>query len=76
MIKPCLDRIHNVDYETASLYFGYEPNPLGARFFSGVIDEVRILARVLPDGEIKADYERRKYSSVEPQVTLGEEEHQ
>jgi len=86
MIKPCLDRIHNVDYETAPLYFGYEPNPrfgteltaevLAPRFFSGVIDEVRVLARVLPDGEIKADYERRKYSSVEPQVTLGEEEHQ
>jgi hypothetical protein len=71
--KPCLDRIHNIEYQKASLYFGYDPLSPGVKYWNGSLDEVRILSRVLLNGEIKADYERRTYARSEPRVTIGEE---
>ena len=43
------------------------------RFFNGVIDEVRVYNRALSQEEIKAHYERRKYISSEPTVSVGSE---
>ena len=44
------------------------------RFFNGVIDEVRVYNRALSQEEIKAHYERRKYISSEPTVSVGASE--
>jgi len=40
------------------------------RWFYGWIDEIRVLSRPLTDGEVKADYQRRKYVHPEPIVTV------
>lgn len=42
--------------------------------FDGVIDEVRIYNRALSQGEITALYERRKYTTPEPTLTVGSED--
>ncbi|MFH1232090.1 MAG: LamG domain-containing protein, partial [Planctomycetota bacterium] len=76
--KPCLDRIHNIEYQKFPLYFGVEDIPRVSNaiphFWHGQLDEVRILNRVLSEGEIKCDYERRKYCPIEPSILLGQEE--
>lgn len=71
---PCLDRIHNVEYQKSPLYFGLDLMPPGPNYFAGILDEVRILGRVLSKKEIKADFERRTYYPVEPLIAIGEEE--
>ena len=43
-------------------------------YFDGTIDEVRIYNRALSQEEIKAHYERRKYISSEPTVSVGASE--
>lgn len=76
LIRPPLDRIHpeGPQRQKVPLYIGNDPNAEYHRFFQGAIDEVRILRRVLSAEEIKADYERRAYAPVEPELSLGEEE--
>lgn len=71
LIRPMLGRVHD---QKSPLYIGNDPNPEYSRFFQGAIDEVRILRRILSEGEVKADYERRAYASAEPELSLGEEE--
>ncbi|MDD5688259.1 MAG: DUF2341 domain-containing protein [Elusimicrobia bacterium] len=41
--------------------------------FQGTIDDVAIYTEVISSGEIKAQYERRKYADPEPTVALGSE---
>ncbi|MBI4834256.1 MAG: DUF2341 domain-containing protein [Planctomycetes bacterium] len=70
----CLDRIHGVEYQKSDLYFGIDLMPPGPNYFSGAMDEIRILSRVLGDGEIKADYQRRQYCPAGPTIEIGQEE--
>ncbi|MFQ6091522.1 MAG: DUF2341 domain-containing protein, partial [bacterium] len=43
-------------------------------WWNGLIDEVRVYNRVLSSGEIRAHYERRKYTFPEPDILVGSEE--
>ncbi len=72
----CLDRIHGMEYQKSDLYFGLDLMPPGPNYFSGAMDEIRILNRVLPDEEIKSDYYRRQYCPAVPKVEIGQEEKQ
>jgi hypothetical protein len=71
---PCLDRIHNIEYQKSSLYFGYDPLSPGNLYFSGIIDEILISGRVLLGEEIKSDFERRKSARSEQRITIMPEE--
>ncbi len=57
-----------------------EPNPnllaMGGYYgptLNGWLDEVRIVARALSEQELKASLERRKFTPVEPRVTLDDQ---
>ena len=58
----------------SSLGIGYSKNAVCPYFFDGIIDEVMILNKSLSAGEIKAQYERRKYTSPEPTISISKEE--
>ena len=55
----------------ASLTFGQY---FQESFFIGQFDEFRLSKRALTDGEIKANYEKRQYTEIEPTNGLGAEE--
>ena len=65
-----LSTLDNISTE-ATLVFG---QILDEAFFNGQLDEFKITKRLLSDEEIKADYEKRQYTAIEPTNSLGTEE--
>ena len=68
-----LDKIKAINYEHHPVRIGDDATGQN-RWWVGLIDEIRILDRVLSAGEIKSDYERRQYTPKEPSVWIGDEE--
>ena len=59
--------------KTASGTIQTNSNPL-IIFNPGILDEVKIYNRVLPEEEIRAHYERRKYTSAQITYNIGNEQ--
>jgi len=73
------DMVYTSDSDSAynSISTGSGDLQIGARDndeLDGKMDEVRIYTRVLTAGEIRTNYERRKYASQDPDVSIGEQE--
>jgi hypothetical protein len=61
------------DY-AAPLWIGKPYGGGSEEYFNGTIDEIRIYSRSLAADEIKAQYERRKYTFMEPSIIIDVEE--
>lgn len=59
----------SIDATTTALYLGKWNN--SSRFFNGYIDDARIYNRALTGDEIRAIFERRKYTNYEPALSVA-----